>query len=50
MSLNKIALSALVLSVMGSGQALNCNFTEYKALDGLKAEMRSGSLELTWQG
>src|SRR5581483_1070346 len=32
------------------GQALQCDLTEYKALDGLRAEMRDGALEVSWQG
>ena len=31
-----------------SGQ--NCDFKEYKAIDGLKAQMSGGTLELAWQG
>jgi hypothetical protein len=50
MSLHSIAFSGLLLSALAGAQTLNCDFQGYKALDGLKAEMRSGSLELTWQG
>jgi hypothetical protein len=32
------------------GQSLNCDLREYKALDGLKAEIRNNVLELSWQG
>ncbi len=32
------------------GQSLNCDLHEYKPLDGLKAEIRNGVLELSWQG
>ena len=46
----RIAFSGLLLSAIAGAQTLNCNFQEYKSADGLKAEMRAGSLELTWQG
>jgi hypothetical protein len=44
----------LFCAVLGSGlapaQRLDCDFKEYKALDGLKAELRDNVLHLTWQG
>ena len=46
----RIAFSGLLLSAIAGAQTLNCNFQEYKSADGLKAEMRAGALELTWQG
>jgi hypothetical protein len=45
-----LAFSGLLLSAMAGAQTLNCDLRGYKPIDGLKAEMRSGSLELTWQG
>ena len=45
-----IAFSGLLLPALAGAQTLNCDFQGYKALDGLRAGMRSGSLELTWQG
>jgi hypothetical protein len=30
--------------------AQNCDFKEYKMLDGLKAEMADGAIQVTWQG
>src|ERR1039458_9402220 len=50
MSWNRIAFLGLLLPALAGAQTLNCSFQSYKALDGLKAEMRSGFLELTWQG
>ena len=41
---------ALSASFHATAQQLNCDMREYKALDGLKAEMRNGSLELSWRG
>src|SRR4249920_2112212 len=29
---------------------LNCSLTGYRAQDGLRAQMRAGMLEVTWQG
>src|ERR1019366_959087 len=46
----RIVFSGLLFAALAGAQTLNCEFQSYKALDGLKAEMRSGSLELTWQG
>ena len=46
----KILSLGLLLSALAGAQSLNCDMQGYKALDGLKAEMRSGSLEFTWQG
>src|SRR5262249_53785044 len=34
----------------GAALAQNCDFKDYKAADGLKAEMQSGALQLSWQG
>ena len=50
MGWRRITLCGLAFSALSGAQTLNCNFQGYKALDGLKAEMRSGSLDLTWQG
>ena len=50
MAWHRIILSGLLLSAAVAGQTLNCSLQGYKPLDGLKAEMRSGSLALTWQG
>src|SRR6202163_1534527 len=50
MGWHRIAFSGLLLSALAGAQTLNCDLQGYKALDGLKAEMRSGTLELTWQG
>ena len=50
MPCRKIALSGFLFAALAGAQSLNCNLQSYKAADGLKAEMRSGSLELSWQG
>ncbi len=50
MSWPRIAFLGLLLAALAGAQTLNCSFQGYQALDGLKAEMRSGNLELTWQG
>ena len=43
-------MSCLLLASVAGAQTLDCNFQGYKAAEGLKAEMHSGALELTWQG
>jgi len=50
MSWHEIAFTGLLLAAQAGAQTLNCNFQGYKSADGLKAEMRSGALELSWQG
>ncbi len=42
-------LTALAIGC-ASGQEFSCDMSGYKAQDGLKAQLRAGSLELTWQG
>jgi hypothetical protein len=41
---------AAVWTVAAAGQDLNCEMSGYRAQDGLKAQMRAGTLELSWQG
>ena len=50
MGWHRVAFLGLLLSALAGAQTVDCSFQGYKALDGLKAEMRSGSLELTWRG
>ena len=50
MAVNRTVLSALLFTALSAAQPLTCTFQGYKALDGLKAEMRAGALELSWQG
>jgi hypothetical protein len=38
------------LAAAAMAQGLTCDLREYKAMDGLKAEMRGGALDLAWQG
>jgi hypothetical protein len=45
-----IMFAGLLLHAAASAQSMNCSFGEYKALDGLKAEMHTGSVVVTWQG
>lgn len=43
----------LALGLLGgtaTAQDFNCDLRNYKPLDGLKAEMRNGAIELAWQG
>jgi hypothetical protein len=41
---------AAILTATAFGQQMNCDLSGYKAQDGLKAQLRAGVLELTWQG
>jgi hypothetical protein len=41
---------ALLCAALAAGQEFNCDLSGYKEQDGLKAQMRAGSLELTWRG
>lgn len=50
MKMRNVLSLGLVLSALAGAQTLDCDLQGYKALDGLKADMRSGSLEFTWQG
>src|ERR1035441_10854573 len=50
MTCHRIAFSGLLLSAIAGAQTLNCDFQGYQPLDGLKAAMRAGSLDLSWQG
>jgi hypothetical protein len=45
-----VVISGLLLHAQVNAQSMNCNFAEYKALDGLKAEMSAGSVVFTRQG
>jgi hypothetical protein len=49
------SISALIVAIASrsttaGAQALNCNFEEYRAVNGVKAEQSGKSLSLTWQG
>jgi hypothetical protein len=43
-------LTVFLLTAAASGQSLECEFKNYKALNGLKATMTGGAIEFTWQG
>src|SRR5438874_7748870 len=43
-------LCAVLFSRVAAGHALDCNLDEYKPLDGLKATVREGVLEVRWRG
>ena len=46
----RLPLLCLLIPGLAVAQSMTCNLRDYKAADGLKAEMRGGALELTWQG
>src|SRR5215469_13268013 len=43
-------LAITCLSTMAGAQGLECNFDGYKPVEGLRAGMNRGNLEMTWQG
>jgi hypothetical protein len=48
--MKKVFLLGTMLAASSLGQELNCDMTAYKAQEGLTAQIRSGVLELSWQG
>ena len=46
----KIIIFGVLIAAFASAQTMNCNLQGYKPQTGLTAAMRSGALELTWQG
>lgn len=47
--LRKLAVMSL-FAALAAGQEFTCDLSGYKAQDGLKAQMKGGALELTWNG
>ncbi len=43
-------VAVMLAAASAAGQGINCDLKEYKPLDGLKAEIRNGVLEFSWQG
>src|SRR5215471_3090318 len=50
LAMKQAFLLALFVTGAAVGQGLNCDMGGYNPQDGLKAQIRSGVLELTWQG
>jgi hypothetical protein len=48
--MTRVLLVAALMTAAAAAQELSCDMTEYKAQDGLKAEVHAGVLELSWQG
>ena len=48
--LHRLLWCLVVLDGMASAQSLNCNLQDYKAQNGLRAEVKGGSLTLNWVG
>src|SRR5579862_1119512 len=48
--INIVRLIGFILLCCGVATAQNCDFKEYKALDGLKASMNGSVLEVAWSG
>jgi hypothetical protein len=49
-AINRLTASAFFLLAAAHADTLSCDLQGYKPADGLKAAMRSGFLELVWQG
>ncbi len=50
MKAGRFLLGIAVLSTIAAAQSLQCNFDGYKPVEGLRARMIRGALELTWSG
>ena len=50
MRFDRIALLVALSASAAVAQELSCDLSGYHAQDGLKAQVRSGGLELTWDG
>ena len=54
MKLREIALSLILIVISSSGiiaaQTLNCNLSDYKPVEGVKAEAKGNAVVLNWQG
>ena len=48
--MKRIFIVAALWTATAFAQDLSCDLSGYRAQDGLKAQMRAGALELTWQG
>jgi hypothetical protein len=46
----RMMVVAALITASAAAQELSCDMSGYKAQDGLKAEVRAGTLELSWQG
>lgn len=49
-TVNGSFLSAVLFCGIATAQVPNCDFTGYKPMDGLRAEVRSGILDVVWRG
>ena len=50
MRIDRIALLVMLCAGGAVAQEMNCDLTGYRAQDGLKADVRSGALEIAWDG
>ncbi len=48
--LHSLLASAVLCAGLAVAQGLDCDLKDYKPLEGLRAELREGALEVTWQG
>jgi hypothetical protein len=50
MNLYLVTLGLLLSTGTASAQSLKCNLSQYKAVEGLKAELKGDTVSLTWDG
>jgi hypothetical protein len=50
MRFDRITLLAALCTGVAIAQEMNCDLSGYRAQDGLKAQVRAGALQLTWEG
>ena len=50
MNTGRFLLAMTLLSTIARAQQIQCSFDGYKAVEGLRAVMNRGTLEMTWQG
>ena len=50
MTLRKFALIVILFSSFVPAEALNCDFSGYKAVDGVRAEAKGNVVSVSWQG
>jgi hypothetical protein len=50
MKFSGLVLNLALFSGMAAAQSLQCDFHDYKPVDGVKAEAKGNAIELNWQG
>ncbi len=50
MNAGGLLLGMMLLSAIATAQTLQCSFDGYKPIEGVRAEVSRGALEMAWQG